>query len=86
MGGAGSEAIFSSGATRAWLEVKQPTKKEWIIGKIPQRFLEGIGTVLAKSPLVEEKKDTSLDRCQFCTSLEMENRTRVNNPGSWLVV
>lgn len=43
-------------ATRAWLEVEQPTKKERIICKIPQRFLEGIGTVLAKSPLVEEKR------------------------------
>lgn len=79
-GGAGSEAIFGSGATRAWLEVKRPTKMEWIIGKIPQRFLEGIGTVLAKSPSLR-RKDTSLDRGQSAQAwkwkIEHESTTLV---------
>jgi hypothetical protein len=55
MGEWAAKQSSGSGATGAWLEVEQPTKKEWIIGKIPQRFLEGIGTVLAKSPSLRRK-------------------------------
>jgi len=51
----GSEAILAVGQPAHGLKLSSQQKKERIICKIRQRFLEGIGTVLAKSPSLREK-------------------------------
>jgi len=46
---------LSVGQLAHGLKSSSQQKKERIICKIPQRFLEGIGTVLAKSPSLRRK-------------------------------